>query len=238
MSDVYTLLLRLEGPMQSWGYRSRFDYRDTALEPTRSGVIGLICAAMGIARGEDISRFEAIRMGVRVDREGRSERDYHTARDVIKADGTYNPEKPADHTVVSHRDYLADASFTVGLESSNQELLNKIAKALQSPVWPLFLGRKAFPLSVPPVHPSDTGKPGTLEDNLLSGESNSGRTPARLSITEILEEHLLPGEPGKRVVLETADGERIQNDWPLCFGERRFKPRSIQTQFGKKGAPG
>jgi len=214
MSDVYTLLLRLEGPMQSWGYRSRFDYRDTALEPTRSGVIGLICAAMGIARGEDISRFEAIRMGVRVDREGRPERDYHTARDVIKADGTYNPEKPADHTVLSHRDYLADASFTVGLQSSDQGLLNEIASALQSPVWPLFLGRKAFPLSVPPVHPSDTGKPGTLEEHLLSEES------------------------GKRVVLETADGERIQNDWPLCFGERRFKPRSIQTQFGKKGAPG
>ena len=79
MSQPYTLLLRLEGPMQSWGYRSRFDYRDTALEPTRSGVIGLICAAMGIARGEAISRFDAIRMGVRVDKEGRPERDYHTA---------------------------------------------------------------------------------------------------------------------------------------------------------------
>jgi len=232
MSDVYTLLLRLEGPMQSWGYRSRFDYRDTALEPTRSGVIGLICAAMGIARGEDISRFDAIRMGVRIDRKGRPERDYHTALDVIEADGS------GTDTVQSWRDYLADASFTVGLESSDQELLNKITKALQSPVWPLFLGRKAFPLSVPPVHPSDTGKPGTLEDNLLSGESNSGRTPARLSITEILEEHLLPGEPGKRVVLETDDGERTQHDSPLCFGERRFKPRSIQTRFGKKGAPG
>ena len=72
MNQDYTLLLRLEGPMQSWGYRSRFDYRDTALEPTRSGVIGLICAAMGIARGEDISRFDLIRrMGVRVDKEGR-----------------------------------------------------------------------------------------------------------------------------------------------------------------------
>ena len=103
--------LRLEGPMQSWGYRSRFDYRDTALEPTRSGVIGLICAAMGIARGEDISRFDAIRMGVRVDAEGRPERDYHTALDVIKA-----TESGTD-TVVSYRDYLADASFTVGLQS-------------------------------------------------------------------------------------------------------------------------
>jgi len=207
MAEVHTLLLRLEGPMQSWGYRSRFDYRDTALEPTRSGVIGLICAAMGIARGEDISRFDPIRMGVRVDKQGKLERDYHTALDVIKADGS------GKDTVVSYRDYLADASFSVGLESSDRTLLDKIAEALQSPIWPLFLGRKAFPLAVPPVRFSDTAKPGTLEEHLLSGESN------------------------KRVVLETVDGERTQHDWPLCFGERRFKPRSIHTQFGEKGVP-
>ena len=205
MSDVYTLLLRLEGPMQSWGYRSRFDYRDTALEPTRSGVIGLICAAWGIARGENISRFDDIRMGVRVDKEGRPERDYHTALDVIKADG-----KGTD-TVQSWRDYLADASFTVGLESSDKELLDKIARKLQSPEWPLFLGRKAFPLAIPPIGHMDHAIPGALEEHLLSGESN------------------------KRVVLETEDGERTQHDWPLCFSERRFKPRHIQTQFESKG---
>lgn len=205
MSEVYTLLVKLEGPMQSWGYRSRFDYRDTALDPTRSGVIGLICAAMGIARGEDISKFEGIRMGVRVDKEGRPERDYHTALDVIKADGS------GTDTVVSVRDYLADASFTVGLESGDREILSKIASALQAPVWPLFLGRKAFPLALPPVAPSDSIKPGALEENLLSGGSK------------------------ERVVLEAADGERTQHDWPLCFGERRFKPRSIQTRFADKG---
>ncbi len=197
--------------MQSWGYRSRYDYRDTALEPTRSGVIGLICAAMGIARGEDISCFDKIRMGVRIDREGRPERDYHTALDVIKADDS------GTDTVVSYRDYLADASFTVGLQASSKEgkdLLEQIVGHLQSPVWPLFLGRKAFPLAVPPlVDPSNPIKPGILED------------------------HLLPGESNKRVVLETPDGERTQHDWPLCFGERRFKPRTIHTRFQSKGDP-
>ncbi len=210
MSSPYTLLLRLEGPMQSWGYRSRFDYRDTALEPTRSGVIGLICAAMGIARGEDISRFDAIRMGVRVDREGRRERDYHTAGGdrhqpreygVIKADGS------GKDTVVSYRDYLADASFTVGLQSNNKDLLEDIAKALCNPAWILFLGRKSFPLAVLPLGPDDSPKEGTLEKHLFSGDSK------------------------KRIVLETPDGERTQHDWPLCFRERRFKPRSLQTKF-------
>jgi len=209
MNEVHTLLLTLNGPMQSWGFRSRFDYRDTALEPTRSGVIGLICAAMGISRGEDISSFDAIRMGVRVDGDGRIERDYHTALDVIKANGS------GTDTVVSFRDYLADASFTVGLESSNPELLRDIATALSSPTWILFLGRKAFPLAVPPiVDPSNPVKPGRLEDHLLSGHSN------------------------KRVVLETPNGERTQHDWPLCFSERRFKPRRITTKFDEKGEQG
>jgi CRISPR system Cascade subunit CasD len=190
--------------MQSWGFRSRFDYRDTALEPTRSGVIGLICAAMGIARGEDITRFDAIRMGVRVDTEGRPERDYHTALDVIKADGS------GRDTVVSYRDYLADASFTVALESENRDLLEEVAAALRNPAWTLFLGRKAFPLTVPPVS-ADCIKPGTMQEHLVSGQSS------------------------KRVVLESPDGERTQHDWPLCFRERRFKPRAVRTCFGNEG---
>jgi len=197
--------------MQSWGYRSRFDYRDTALEPTRSGVIGLICAAIGIARGEPISRFDEIRMGVRVDKEGRPERDYHTAGGdrhepreygFIKADGS------GTDTVVSHRDYLADASFTVGLQSENKILLEEIANRLRDPAWFLFLGRKAFPLAVPPLRSEDCPKPGTLEEHLFSGDSN------------------------KRIVLEAPDGERTQHDWPLCFRERRFKPRSIHATSG------
>lgn len=232
MSQDHTLLLRLEGPMQSWGYRSRFDYRDTALEPTRSGVIGLICAAMGITRDEykdHLERFDPIRMGVRVDepsywrsvfprmayQDPRPERDYHTAGGdrrepreygVIKADGS------GIDTVISSRDYLADASFTVGLQSADADLLSAIADALRSPKFFLFLGRKSFPLTIPPVGPDDMPRPGTLED------------------------HLLAAGDKKRVMLEVPDGERTQHDWPLCFGQRRFKPRRIRTAFSGQGA--
>ena len=47
-----TLLLRLAGPMQSWGTQSRFTIRDTGYEPSKSGVIGLLCAALGKPRDE------------------------------------------------------------------------------------------------------------------------------------------------------------------------------------------
>ena len=105
-----TLLLRLVGPMQSWGTTSRFDERDTQLEPSKSGVLGLICAALGRDRSEPVEDLAALRMGVRVYREGLLMRDYHTATGVMTAAGKVDLRR----TVVSPRYYLSDAAFLVG----------------------------------------------------------------------------------------------------------------------------
>lgn len=141
-----TLLLRLVGPMQSWGTTSRFDQRDTGKEPSKSGVVGLIAAALGIDRANwsDIEPLTHLMMGVRHDRPGIQKRDYQTAGcakedTIIRADG-----KPAKGGIVSHRFYLADAAFLVGLESENKVLLERIHAALQNPFWPLALGRKSY----------------------------------------------------------------------------------------------
>ena len=48
MSDRAYLALYFDAPLQSWGYASKFDRRTTLAHPTRSGVIGLLCAAAGI----------------------------------------------------------------------------------------------------------------------------------------------------------------------------------------------
>src|SRR5687768_1134758 len=74
-----TLLLRLAGPLQSWGYRSRFSDRDTGLEPTKSGVIGLLCCALGQRRSADPEALAALKMHIRADREGTLLKDFHTA---------------------------------------------------------------------------------------------------------------------------------------------------------------
>lgn len=153
-----TLLLRLAGPMQSWGTQSRFGNRDTGREPSKSGVIGLLCAARGTSREDDIALqpLAALRLGVRVDREGRLARDYQTAGGgqwpgpdgygVRSADGKNRS------TVESERYYLADAEFVVGLEG-DRGLLTCCQEALLSPRWPLYLGRKAFVPSLPLVLP-------------------------------------------------------------------------------------
>lgn len=138
------LLLRLAGPMQSWGTQSRFSNRDTELEPSKSGVVGLSCAALGSPRDdtETIQKLAALKMGVRVDREGSVKKDYQTAQNVAKAGGGIKP------TEISDRFYLADAVFLVALEG-DVELLKKIDAALQRPAWQLFLGRKAFVPGLP-----------------------------------------------------------------------------------------
>jgi CRISPR system Cascade subunit CasD len=65
------LLIPCVGPMQSWGTRSRFQERDTEREPSKSGLIGLICAALGRDRNETVEDLAALKMAVRVDREGK-----------------------------------------------------------------------------------------------------------------------------------------------------------------------
>ena len=144
-----TVLLRLEGPLQSWGTRSRFQERDTEREPTKSGVLGLVAAALGMERDDDamLARLAIAEMGVRVDREGGMLVDYHTA-----GGGTFNGKEHSVHgagTVITHRAYLSDASFLVALGLVDEALALQVDRALANPVWPLFLGRRACPPSLP-----------------------------------------------------------------------------------------
>ena len=77
-----TLLLRLAAPLQAWGADSKFETRKTGREPTKSGVIGLLAAALGLRRDEReaLLRLTGLRFGVRVEREGQLLVDYHTAK--------------------------------------------------------------------------------------------------------------------------------------------------------------
>lgn len=133
-----TLLIHLAAPIQSWGIDSKFDTRRTAREPSKSGVVGLLSAAMGIKRNEDekIATLASLRFGVRVDKEGTLMRDFHTARDTRKKQVV---------SYVTNRYYLMDAVFVVGLEGSDKKLLEQMEKALNAPAFPLYLGRRSCP---------------------------------------------------------------------------------------------
>lgn len=209
------LLLRLAAPMQSWGTQSRFTTRDTSLEPSKSGVIGLICAALGRPRSDPLNDLASLRMGIRVDDEGEMASDYHTTLDVIKASGA----KPkAGEAVVSVRYYLADADFLVGLESDQFPILNEINEALGNPHWPLFLGRKSFP-PAEPVRLIDGLRPNQALQQALA------TYPRRPRASDNNISHL-------RLILEDIDGEAVRIDQPIStFAERRFSPRRVRTEF-------
>lgn len=208
-----TLLMRLVGPMQSWGTTSRFDERDTQLEPSKSGVLGLVCAALGRDRAESIDDLAALTMGVRVDREGMLMRDYQTATGVMAATGKVD----LGRTVVSPRYYLADAAFLVGLEGEDLSLLDRIQTALRQPVWPLALGRKSFPPSTP-VRLENGLSDLPLRDALLS----------QSRIAEPQREHrALP----LRLVLEHPREGVVRLDQPIGpFAQRRFGPRYLSSE--------
>jgi CRISPR system Cascade subunit CasD len=202
--------------MQSWGVQSRFGVRDTGLEPSKSGVIGLLCAALGRSRSESVADLAALAMGVRVDREGHMARDYHTAENAVRADGT----KPAwdKRFVESDRYYLADADFLVGLEGP-PAMLADLNTALAAPVWPLYLGRKAF---VP-------GEPVRLLDGLL---------PDATLVQALRSYPRRPPRPGERLperlrlVLETAPAQgEPRPDVPLSFADRRFTVRHVRMEW-------
>ena len=209
------LLLRLAGPIQSWGVQSRFTVRDTGLEPSKSGVIGLLCAALGRQRHEPVADLAALTMGVRVDQEGILARDYHTAGKggILRASGKVERKS----LVVSNRYYLADARFLVGLEGGNLLLLTRLHAALRDPHWTLYLGRKAF---VP-------GEPVWLRDGLHPGKDLE---TALQSYPWLGPEHRQPPEQA-RLVLEDPDGPEVRPDQPLSFVERRFAPRRVSTTF-------
>lgn len=81
-----------------------------------------------------------LRFGVRADKEGVLLKDFHT----VQVTGEKHPE-------VSYRYYLSDAVFLVALGSDDKSLLESIASALQKPVYPLYLGRKSCPPTLPIV---------------------------------------------------------------------------------------
>lgn len=144
------LLLHLAGPVQSWGEHSRFNDRDTARFPTRSGVIGLLACALGRKRGEPITDLARLSLTVRADRPGVLLRDLHTVggglppkATVTTAEGKKRTATTA--TLLTHRYYLADAAFTIAVTGDDTDLIRECAHALHHPAWPLYLGRRSCP---------------------------------------------------------------------------------------------
>ena len=126
-----TLLLRFAAPLQAWGTESKYDIRKTDREPSKSGVVGFLAAALGRRRDESVEDLNELRLGVRVDQEGEIIQDFHMVH------------KDEKTSYLTRRFYLSDAIFVVGLESQDKEMLKILERAVKKSGFPAF-PRKAF----------------------------------------------------------------------------------------------
>jgi CRISPR system Cascade subunit CasD len=196
-----TVLLRLCGPMQSWGTESRFEQRGTGREPSKSGVVGICAAALGRSRGADIRDLAALHMGVRVLREGILQSDFQTVGGTHRSGDSYGVARfdgSAPEAILTNRHYLADADFLVGLEGGDAAFLQQIDAALRHPVFPLSLGRRAYVPSVPIALPETGVRAQFLRDALLGYPWPEGMATARC-------------------IYEDPDGSEQRHDQPVAF---------------------
>lgn len=220
-----TVFLRLAGPMQSWGTASRFQLRRTDAYPSKSGVLGMLLCAKGISRDDSSKALEplaSLSMGVRVDRPGTLDWDYHTAGAKIgiwQADRKKLKKTASTgeyETLLSRRQYLYDASFLVALQG-HTDTIGAAVRALDGsdgPVWPVFLGRKCCVPAEPVL--AGSGAFDSIAAALLSvpwrarveAIDRQDRKPTR-TLDTFIEHPVGSSEP---------PGARLVHDVPRAFG--------------------
>lgn len=237
-SDKSFLALRLEGPLQSWGFDSQYNRRNTGLMPTKSAIAGMCCAALGYTRGceneqEFLASFGEVlmtaiaipRYGTKKDLPVRRLQDYHTVGGgydpnsatergsitVSAEDGKPRAKNGQSLAVLTHRQYLTDASFGVLLEGE-ASLLKSIADALENPVWGVWLGRKTCIPTAP----------------VMAALKDDRDEALRLLIAE----KSLEAFTRQKDVESFADGRDSLPDTPVSFAtdQRLFSPRRVITE--------
>lgn len=109
--------------------------RDTRSFPSKSGVLGLVAAALGRDRTAPLDDLQSLKFGTRIEQRGIRLYDFQT-------------ESFGAKNTISYRYYLSDWRFLAAL-SGEDSLICEIGKALASPIFPLYLGRRSCPPSAP-----------------------------------------------------------------------------------------
>ncbi|MCH7230516.1 type I-E CRISPR-associated protein Cas5/CasD [Glycomyces sp. L485] len=197
-----TLLMRLAGPMQSWGTSSRFGRRLTDYAPSKSGVLGMLAAAKGMRRTEPITELLGVRFGVRVDQPGTVLRDYQTSRPL---------DDPKADAALADRFYLTDAVFLAAVEG-DQTLIDSLVEALRRPYFLPYLGRRSCPPGKPVLAGTDERLLETVLTNHRWEASEHHRRRQHTIVTLQVVRDARPDEGGESV-----------RDQPVSFDPRHRK---------------
>lgn len=232
MSEQATLVMRLAGPLQSWGTTSQFNRRATSDRPSKSGVIGLLAAAQGRRRGDDLTDLIELELGVRVDQPGTIMYDFHTVSTLdgtplpsakVNARGLQLPTGPKKMTHVSRRAYLQDAIFVAAIDGP-RKLVDALRVAIQNPRFPLALGRRSCPPSQPIVLAGDDGDmwAGTVWEILHGVPWQAAQhVRSRAAVGDTV---------SVSVTVDDPMGDEVSNDLPTTFlpQQREFRARRVR----------
>lgn len=243
MNNPY-LLLWFEAPMQSWGFDSKFGRRDTQIFPTKSGVLGLLCSALG-AGGEQrefLAEFATLGQTaisfvrgkqnangvIKQDREPLL-RDFHMVgsgyddqdpwASLLIPKTSEGKKAVGGGTKMTYRYYLQDAVFAVVLEVPADKT-ESIAQALQNPAWDIYLGRKN-------CVPTDFVYRGIFDNEAIAVEQalSIASEKQRIEDFRVLHGALDDGE---------ADEIFTINDVPVQFGEdKRYRDRQVSLIYAR-----
>lgn len=235
------IVLRLAGPLQSWGITGQYNRRDTASQPTKSGIVGLLAAAQGRRRGDSLEDLVALRLGVRTDQQGTLMQDFHTVSRLdgaplwsanVTAKGLQRPTSPKKLTHVTKRLYLQDAVFVAVVEGQ-EDFVADLASAVRRPRFQLALGRRACVPTQPMV----------LRER-PDGDAWWGDVQAVLDRVPWQASDWYQRRQGHRAQLpavwDEAEGEDLADDVPVSFAhsERGFLTRSVTHGWVTVGAEG
>ena len=205
--------LRLEGPLQSWGYESELSRRTTGMMPTKSAVAGICCASLVYNRGcqeeqvfiNAFVRLNMIAIALPNDFSVHRMSDFHTILNTKTAEGKIK------NSHMTYRQYLNDSKFGIVL-SGDKTVILQIADALKDPVWGVFLGRKCCIPSAP------------VWAGTFDAEADA--------IQSLLGSHELAQCRVQQDAAGFEDGQDFLSDVPISFKStnRQFRPRRIRNQ--------
>lgn len=236
------LVLRLAGPLQSWGTSSRHNRRTTAGEPTKSGVVGLLAAAQGRRRTDPVDDLAGLRLAVRIDQPGQLRRDFHTASRLdggplpsatVTAKGTQRPTTPPKFTHVTERFYLEEAVFVAAL-AGPASLMEALVDDVRRPAFPLALGRRACVPTQPLLLPAHDGC--LSDDEPRDVLAQLGWQAGKAARERMRRNGELTDTVSLAVIFDDADaGQEIRQDVPLSFDpkDRRYASRRVTQDWVK-----
>lgn len=207
-----TLLLKMSGPLQTWGTSSRFETRHTDFYPSKSAIIGIISACLGYKRDDNrILKLNELDFAVRIDQDGNIFRDYHIAQ-------KFKPNGDFDRTYVTNRYYMEDAVCIVSISHSEEIFIKEIENALRYPYFQPFMGRRSIPLPLDFIIDSTDDSAVESLKNLpwQAMEWYKKRSPKEINLSIYADADLIEGGV-----------KNIRRDKVISFSqkERKFGPR-------------